>query len=200
MEIETKSERRRSSVISIGINEVTKDRRRSSIVPLILITEDFDISDNNEEIGSILDTIEISDEDEDISQTSDFSLTSYTSLFTYGSGISQPDSVKDKHFVDDLADHVINAFIAKRRKMLLDDDTEEHILSYEESEIRIIKLLQFFGAGFLLVAFTLVIFQSRDLPMTFQLQSNAVKSVVQNSALEHNFAIIDSENVITSFR
>ena len=51
----------------------------------------------------------------------------------------------------DFGDHVINALIIKRRTLMMDQD-EEDVISYEESEIRIIKLFISLGFIFLIVS------------------------------------------------
>ena len=40
--------------------------------------------------------------------------------------------------------------------MIMDDDTKEHLLSYEESEMRLISILQFLGTMLLLVSISLL--------------------------------------------
>ena len=50
----------------------------------------------------------------------------------------------------DLGDHIINTLIVKRRKMMMDQD-EEDVISFEESEIRIINLLISFSLIFSIV-------------------------------------------------
>ena len=50
-----------------------------------------------------------------------------------------------------VSDRIIDAFIAKRRKLLIDHDNDKLILTYEESEVRLINILYFIAVTLLII-------------------------------------------------
>ena len=86
---------------------------------------------------------------------------------------------------ENVIDHVIDVFIAKRRKLLIDHDLNDFILTYEESEIRLITILHVMSVVLLIICTSLffVLFWPTEITVQvitydFQISHNTIGNII----------------------
>ena len=133
------------------------------------------------------------------------SLESFTSFESYESSLVESEddtNVQDEIIATpkpDLGDRVINALIVKRRKMMIDQD-EEDVISYEESEIRIINFLLGLGIIFSIVICPLLFLHfQRNFQSTMEDKSTVLKELQLNFLEPKLTLLYKSTGMINTF-